>query len=156
MKTTKGLSLIELLITMAVVGVVMGIGALNLKPLNNDAGSAAGQLVGFLKLTRAKAMSTTSAYRVWTEAGSKPGQLRLYAERAKRCSDGTWTRDPKLQVELPEKVTLDLDFSLWNFRKPCFDSRGLSSDYAVVILKDDRSRIRKVELLLGGAARVVQ
>ena len=146
---------------MAVVGVVMGIGALNLKPLNNDAGSAAGQVVSFLKLTRAKAMSTTSAYRVWTEAGSKPNQVRLYAERAKRCSDGTWTRDPKLQVELPEKVSLgiisgNLVNSNGTTRKPCFDSRGLTNDYVVVKLEDDRARVRKVELLLGGAARVVQ
>ncbi len=145
---------------MAVVGVVMGIGALNLKPLNNDAGSAAGQLVGFLKLTRAKAMSTTSAYRVWTEAGSKPNQVRLYALRAKRCSDGysAWVRDPKLQVELPEKVTLKVTgYYTTTLTQPvCFDSRGLVASYIKLKLEDDRERTREVELLLGGAARVVQ
>ncbi len=153
MKENKGLSLIELLVTMAVIGAVVGISALNLKPLNNDAQNAAGQVVGFLKLARAKAMSTTSAYRISYDANRQP--VLLYAERAKRCSDSTWTPDPKLQTELPAGVALTIDFRHFNFRPVCFDSRGFTAAYIRVRLQDDRARTREVEVLVGGTARVL-
>ena len=159
----RGFTLIELLITVSIVGVVLSIGALNLKPLNNDARHAAGQLAGFLKLTRAKAMSTTSAYKLDVGEGSKPGQMRVFASRASRCGDpsAAWVPDEKLQMELPEKVKLSVDdvrlkFNWANltFRPVCFDSRGFSDAYLLVRLEDDRAHTAKVELLLGGAARV--
>ena len=150
-QSNKGFTLIELLITVSILGVVLSIGALNLKPLNDDAQNAASQLGGFFKQTRAKAMSTTSAYRVDRETNSQTGQIRVYAERARRCNDTTWVRDDRLQTELPKGV--ELGIVKWN-GQPCFNSRGFVSNAITVKLTDDRERVREVELLLGGAVDV--
>ena len=157
MKETKGFSLIELIITVAILGIIMGIGAVNLKPLNNEAQQGATQLTAFLKLTRAKAMATTSAYKIEYGSGSKPDQVRVFASRAKRCSDpsSAWTPDNKLQIELPAKVNLAVDYWTYNWKLVCFDSRGFTAAYIKVQLKDDRDRVREVEVLVGGTARVV-
>ncbi len=150
----RGFTLIELLITVSIMGIVLSIGALNLKPVNNDAQDAANRLSGLFKQTRAKAMATTSAYRIWADLGSQP--VHLYAQRAKSCSapNNEWVTDKKLQTELPEGVSLGVDYSNWDWRLPCFNSRGLSSNYITLNITDDRERVRTVELLLGGAVRV--
>ena len=134
------------------MGVVLGIGALNLKPVNNDAQDAATRLSGLFKQTRAKAMATTSAYRIWADLGSQP--VRIYAQKAQRCNapSNTWVTDEKLQVKLPDGVTMGL--TKWDYQLPCFNSRGLSSNAITLKLTDNRERVRVVELLLGGAVRV--
>ena len=155
-QSNGGFTLIELLITVSVLGIVLSVGALNLRPLNDDAQNAATQLGGLLKQTRAKAMATTSAYRIWSREGSAPGRVLIYAQRANTCSapSNQWVTDSKLQTELPKGVTLNVAFDKWDWQIPCFDSRGRSKNYIKLKLKDDRERVREVELLLGGAVRI--
>jgi hypothetical protein len=46
------------------MGIVMSIAVLNLRPFSNPLEDAWVQTESFLKLVRAKAMATTSAYRI--------------------------------------------------------------------------------------------
>lgn len=59
-----GITIIEVLVVVAVVGILAGIAALELRPLHNEAQAAANDFAGTVRQARARAMVTTSAYRV--------------------------------------------------------------------------------------------
>jgi prepilin-type N-terminal cleavage/methylation domain-containing protein len=140
----KGFSILELLITLAIMGVVMSIAVLNLRPFSNPLEDAWVQTESFLKLVRAKAMATTSAYRI-----RQDGQ-RLVAEYAERCSAPSFTQDPSLVTELPAGVRLTTGSG--NPLQFCFSSRGYANSNTVLLLSKD-GRERRLEILLGGGVR---
>jgi len=139
-----GFSLIEMLVVLAILGILLSIMGLNLRPFADPLQDSAARIEGFLKQTRAKAMATTSAYRIHYGSGF------LYAERAHRCTDTQWTPDPKLRMQLPDRVSVN-----WGGSQPvCITSRGYATASRTVVLTDDRGRQKRVTLLIGGAVRV--
>jgi len=115
----------------------------NLRPLYVSVNDAATRVEGFVKQTRAKAMATTSAYRIKIQAN------KLVTERAVRCTSASWTADPKLKLALPEGITLQ---STPN-NPLCFDSRGYAQTPLRYTLTDQKGHTRELEVLLGGAVR---
>jgi len=145
MRTSSGSSLLELLAVLAIVGIALGAASLYLRPMEAPVQTAAVELEGFLRQARARALATTSACRVLPA-----GPSRLRTECADDCAATTWTVEPGGGLDLPRGVTMT-DTS-WS---SCFDSRGLAGANLRITLVHPEYHSRQVEVLLGGAARVV-
>ena len=139
-KKHQGFTLVELLITLGIFGIVMGIAAMNLRPLSGDLQAAGSEVVGTFKQTRARAMVTTSAYRIVPTSADT-----LDVQRATRCSSSNWTDDTRLGRTLREGVTLAL--TDWQV---CFSPRGLTNNGPTFDLKDKDGKILTVQVFLGG------
>ncbi|MGC8968388.1 MAG: prepilin-type N-terminal cleavage/methylation domain-containing protein [Thermus sp.] len=149
MAKSQGLTLVELLVTLAVLGIALAIAALNLRPFYDPLSDATSRTEGYMKQVRAKAMATTSAYRI-----SLSGN-RLEAAYANTCRSPSFTPDTSLQMELPQGVSATLTPS---GAALCFTSRGLlillnGGNYAgepILTLRDTKGRTKALRLLLGG------
>lgn len=135
----------ELLAVLAVVGIAVGAASLYLRPMEAPVQTAAAELEGFLRQARARALATTSACRVLpvTSRGVR-------AECADECGASTWTPEAGGGLGFPDRVTMTN--TAWSV---CFDSRGLADANLTITLVHPEYRGRQVEVLLGGAARVV-
>lgn len=148
MLRVKGLTLVEVLVTIAVLGIALSIAALNLRPFYDPLSDGLTRTEGLLKQVRAKAMATTSAYKLslsgneWTAA------------RAGTCRSTSFSADPSLNLKLPEGVTASISPSGASL---CFTSRGLlvilggsGSGEPVITLRDNKGRTKSLKVLLGG------
>lgn len=144
MSNCRGFTIVELLLVLAIIGVLMGMTALTMQSLNSPLQSGTSELLGFFKQTRAKAMATTAAYRVLPASSS-----RIITRFANNCTAATFTDDPQLVLDLPKGVALlDTNWSL------CFSARGLADNSLTVTLQDSKNDSRSIEIFLGGAIRV--
>ena len=141
-----GFTMIELLVILAVLGIAIASASLFLKPAAAPLQSATVLTEGYLRQIRARAMSTTSAYRL-----APIDETRLGAAYAETCGATTWTDDPDYELELPEEV--ELSATTWSL---CFNSRGLASSNLTITLQQDQFGTRDIEVLLGGTSRVLQ
>ena len=141
----SGLSMIELLVIMTVLGIAVASSSLFLKPAEAPLQSATVLTEGYLRQIRARAMSTTSAYRV-----TPTDATRFDASYATTCSATTWTADPEFDLELPRGV--ELSSTAWSL---CFSSRGLASNNLTLTLQHPQFGTRDIEVLLGGTSRVL-
>lgn len=144
----QAFTLIEVLVVLGIAGIILAIGAINLRRLNDPLQNGASQLVGFFKQARSKAMATTSAYRIRAES-----PFRLVAEYAANCNAAAWTADPKLILEFAEGVKVSGTNSPVKW-PVCFTSRGLADKNLIVTLSDTNNRTRQVEVMLGGGVRL--
>ena len=142
--TDRGFSIIELLVTMAIIGILLGTAISNMMLLERPLVSAASHTAGFLKQARAKAVSTTSAYKVFpADSGS------LNVQTGNNCTDAT-TDEAGFNLEFPSEVYLS-DIA-WEI---CFTPRGLADDNIVITLQDTSGQTRQVEIYIGGAIRIL-
>jgi prepilin-type N-terminal cleavage/methylation domain-containing protein len=149
--SAKGLTLLELLMVLALVGIVAGIGFVNFRSLGGDVTNGAHQLAGGFKQARARAMASTSAYRL---VYLSPSELR--AEWARNCAgEGGWAVDPRFKLELPSNVVIhEVVNPLGTDVVLCFNSRGLADANPTLHLRDAEGRAAEVEVLIGGAVEV--
>jgi prepilin-type N-terminal cleavage/methylation domain-containing protein len=140
-----GFSLVEVLAVVAILALTVGTAALYLQPTPAPVDSGAVLLEQFFGLARARAVATTSAYRL-TPASSS----RITAEVADNCSASTWTADPQVELELPQSVTMTS--TAWAV---CFTSRGAADSSVVVTLTHPGFGNEQVEVVMGGSARIV-
>ena len=152
----RGFTILELLILLAVLAIVVAIAALDVRPLHNEARSAANEVASAVRLTRARAMATTSAHRL-VVAG--PSELRT--EAAIACDDaGGWTEEARFATTLSgsaEIAELSASGAAADYAPAtagdvllCFDPRGLADASPTVKLRDARGRIAEVDLYAGG------
>nr|WP_243093763.1 prepilin-type N-terminal cleavage/methylation domain-containing protein [Thermus thalpophilus] len=147
----RGISLLELLVALAVLGIAGSIAALNLRPLYNPLQDSVSRTEGYLKQVRAKAMATTSAYRISLRQDGKG----LEASYANKCNASTFTTDLQLRLELPTEVTISIRPAGASL---CFNSRGLlvlinggnPPQEPTLTLQDNRGRVATLAVLLGG------
>lgn len=140
-----GFTLVELMVVVGILGIALGIGFTNLRPLSNDLRNNTQQVAGNFKKARAKAMATTSAYRV-----VKASATELVVAYSSNCDSDTWTTDTKFNVEFEKTVRMQgADGTL-----VCFDSRGITRSNPKLTLQNDRGKTMTVEVLLGGAVYV--
>lgn len=141
-----GVTILEVLVIVAILGLSLGVAALNVEPLETPLQAGVTLTEGFFREARLSAIASTSAYRVQPDSSS-----RLGVQEALSCSGPTWTTVPNMKLNLPEGVTLaDTGWSV------CFSSRGISSDNVVLTLQHDMYGSEQVEVLLGGTTRVVE
>jgi len=144
-RRSRGSSLVELLVVLAITASAVGAASLYLRPVEAPVQVAAAELEGFLREARARALATTSACRV-----QPLGPRALRGECAASCGSTSWTGDPNRRLEFPRGVAMtDTGWTV------CFNSRGLASANLTVTLVHPEFRSRQVEVLLGGAAREV-
>lgn len=143
-RNALGFSLLELLVVLAVLGVLVGIAGLNLRGLDTPAQSGANALGGVFRQARAKAMGATAAYRVRARSATAAA-----VESARSCAsaEADWTPAASPRLELPPGVSLSTGWSV------CFDSRGYATANPTVTATDRDGRTDRVEVLLGGAVR---
>ena len=139
----QGFSLLEVVVAISISAVLLGTVAMNYRGLLNPSQSGAATLAAFFKEARARAVSTTSAYRVHPVTPTQ-----VIASYGASCSS-TPTQDTRLILDLPQGVALtDISWST------CFHARGLADSNITVTLIDDHGDTHDVEVFLGGAVRI--
>jgi prepilin-type N-terminal cleavage/methylation domain-containing protein len=142
---SAGMTLVESLVVMALLGTAVAIGAAYLRPMEAPVERAADELQALLRGARARAVATTSAHRVRPETNGA-----ILGEHAPSCAATSWTAEPGLDLALPDLVTLT--DTAWSV---CFNSRGIASTALLVTLDHPDFQPRDVEVMLGGAIRRV-
>jgi prepilin-type N-terminal cleavage/methylation domain-containing protein len=146
LKADRGSTLAELLVVLAVMGLTLGVAAMNVRPMETPLQTGTALLEAVFHQARLQAIATTSAFRI-----IPAGSTQLRTEHAESCMDTTWTADPSLRVELPAGVTQSP--TTWSV---CFSSRGISTNNVVVTLSHAQYGEQKIEVLLGGTTRVLE
>lgn len=139
------MTLIEALVVLALIGIILAVAALTLRPLESPVDTATSLMEGFLRQARLNAIASTKAYRVTPGTSS-----RLAAASASSCSATTWTSETSMSLTLPSGVTMSP--SSWQV---CFSSRGVSGNNVIVTLQHPTNGSRRVEVLVGGTTRVL-
>ncbi|RMG39432.1 MAG: prepilin-type N-terminal cleavage/methylation domain-containing protein [Candidatus Dadabacteria bacterium] len=139
----RGFTLLELLVTLSLSGVLMGVALFNIKELDDPLKNSAALSASYLKQVRARAISTTSAYRI------RPlSENVIIAESAKNCSATSWTSDNSLKFNLPDGTHLEsVNWSV------CISGRGMPEKALQFQISDTAGNTRQVELFLAGAVR---
>jgi prepilin-type N-terminal cleavage/methylation domain-containing protein len=145
MRRQSGITLVELLVAMAILGLCLTASTIYLKSTDNPLKTGSILLEASMREARLMAIAETAAYRL-----APQGTRTVRMERAASCGDTTWTDAPTPSVPMPDGVTIVTEG--WTV---CFNSRGISSDNVVIELSHAEYGARKVEVLLGGTTRVL-
>lgn len=144
----SGITLIELLVVLAMIGIIAAIAALDLRPLNNEARNAASEFAATVRQARARAMSTTSAYRLVLAAAD-----RVEAQTRATCDGGgTWVAEAALEFQARDGTELIAGADVGD-EITCFNSRGIATASPDLTFGDARGREATVTILGGGAVR---
>lgn len=147
-RAKRGVTLIEFLIVVAIVGILAAIVAINLRPLHNEARAAANDFAGTVKQARGRAMVTTSAYRLVYWA---PDRVEMQWRTTCGGSE-TWTPEARFDLRLRDGTTVD---GLADGEELlCFNSRGTTDQSPTVTFRDAQGRTATVEVFAGGGVRV--
>jgi type II secretory pathway pseudopilin PulG len=145
MNGQRGTTLLELLGVLAILGIAVGAIVVRMQSSGNPLDISTSLLEGELREARFNAIATMSAYRV-----SPATPTRLQAEKGLNCSATTWTVDSSMNSALSTGVTMSP--SSWSV---CYSSRGVATDNVVVTLSHSQFGSRRIEVLVGGASRVL-
>ncbi len=98
-----GYSLIELMVTVTMIGIVAGIAISHVRPSGYELDAAAARLVADVRLTRASATSRGVHYRLVVNDAATTA-----IERMREAAHGTWNRDASdvRTTSLPKTVRL--------------------------------------------------
>lgn len=138
-----GVTLLEALIVMSLIGISSGIAVSNLRKLNTASQNAAANVTSYVKQVRARAISSTLAYKIRPSTSTK-----LISETAANCNAVTWTADNRNSLKLPTGTSV-VD-TTWDI---CFNSRGFPDGNLDIKVRETNGTLRKVEIMLGGATR---
>jgi prepilin-type N-terminal cleavage/methylation domain-containing protein len=138
----KAFTVIELLVCMALVGIVSAIAIYNMRSFSDPTAEGTGHVMAFLKQSRAKALATTYAYTV------KPATSgSLITTYGISCSSVTQTSDTQMTLALPNGVTFVS--TAWSV---CYTPRGLASANTNFSIQGNGDSYA-VEVALGGGIR---
>ena len=143
-RNQRGYTLVELLVTMTVGSILMGITAANLRAYSRGSKNAVAMIQGFVKQARAKAISRTAAYKIYADPGGK----KIRTSFANSCSSATFVTDASLVLDMPEETSLVSPS--WSV---CFNSRGIADSNITISFKTRDAGTKQLEVLLGGATR---
>lgn len=157
----RGVTLTEVVVVVLLVGIMAAIAPplINFgnKPLTDTVNRIAGQF----KLSRARAMAQTSAYRIRPIAGD-----RIEIEKSNSCQASTWVRDsnftdedltlaPDIQIaQVTVNGTSVTPVTNWSL---CYDSRGVTNTDLQVTFKNNRTDENlQIQVFAGGAVQVYE
>lgn len=148
---TQGFTLLELLTVLAIIGILLGVTAMNLSGFQRPALSDARSLASTVKAARSAAIASTGAVQVRFDTATRT----LSARRGASCAATTWTNLPaSSRVELNPKVVMltPLRPDPWQV---CFDSRGVADSAPTLQLRDQNgTTVYTLAVFLGGAVKV--
>jgi prepilin-type N-terminal cleavage/methylation domain-containing protein len=163
---SQGFTLIEMLVTIMVAGIIMGLGTHSFLSLNKPLRYGSLQFKSHLSLIRSKAISSNKAYRLkpkYSTAAEYTGQAyqqtphNFIVEYAANCQvtavGGTagWAIASQLDLDLPEEVGVatTVPSAIPNIVtvnsvapstslnwKVCYDNRGVAAEAVSVVLAD--------------------
>ena len=142
-RSSRGFTLVEMVVALCMIGVLMMFVGFNFKAIENEAQNGASELIGFLKKSRAKALTSTASYTI------TPVSSTLIRTTYSTSCSGAQTNDPSLSLELPTGA--HLESTVWSV---CYSSRGLSDSSVNIVISDDY-RSKTVQVVLGGGARIL-
>lgn len=148
-----GFTLIEVIVTVAVMAILLAVGFVNLRPLSNDLLNDTTRVAGVFKQAKIRAISTTSGYRIVKQSGTTlVAQYSVDTVCANTVGSTavTWTTDPKLSIVLDSDSRLQEQ----NGVIVCYDSRGLAKSSPTLTLKNSEGKTMKVEVFAGGSVEV--
>jgi Tfp pilus assembly protein FimT len=142
-KNDKGYSLVNMLATLAMIGILLATATSNLKIISNPLADASFALNHYFRLSRARAISQTTVIKI-----APTSTTRVVATSGETCDTATAAVD-NLAINLPTGARLvTTDWST------CFTARGLATEAITFSLIDDRGVTRTVEIALGGGSRI--
>jgi prepilin-type N-terminal cleavage/methylation domain-containing protein len=152
--TTEGFTLIEILVTIAIAGILLSLGSVSLISMRKPLKLAVKAFESQVRLVRTQALSSGRAYRIrpryLTTAEYSAGFAnRFIVEHASNCSSTSWAVASQLDLDLEDVGVVDSSTILlagstipntnaidWNL---CFDNRGFVSNPVKIYLKDYRA-----------------
>jgi prepilin-type N-terminal cleavage/methylation domain-containing protein len=177
----QGFTLIEAMVTIAIVGVLAAIAAPNILAVgNNPLPDTTSRIAGQFRSARAKAISQTALFRIRPQGGTIAtcalaiggcSTTQLIVERSTSvntsCNAATgWTQD---NYFTPEDLTFGTGISVSrvqiNAVEPavltdwqlCFDNRGIADKNLVLTLRQSsNSLIKRIEIFPGGIVQVYE
>jgi type IV fimbrial biogenesis protein FimT len=171
-QSVQGFTLIEALVTISVVGVLAAIAAPNITSTgSNPLRDSSNRLASQLRLTRAKAIAQTSAYRIratMVPSSTDPNvQTKLIIERGNSCKSANWVKDLSFA---DEDVTTSKKIELYQSWKDgavvtpnstnwtlCINSRGIADRnirLQLRLIEGGSGPTKDFEILAGGAIQV--
>ena len=140
----RAFTLLEVIVTMSLVGLLCALVPLRLSALYNRGQGSAEAVVSYLRSTRALAMARTETLIISPTSSTELGRLR-----ATSCSDPAPVSE-NFTFKLPHGVRLaDTSWSV------CFTSRGLSNASQTFAVVDSSGTPRTIEIALGGGLRIL-
>lgn len=141
----KGFSLVEMLAVLGVISILGATAILNIKVLYNPIANASFEVNHYLKLVRSKAISQTRIIKI-----SPISFTKLSAQTGDSCNTASTTIN-NLSLELPNNTSFqNISWSL------CFNQRGLSQSNTTFSITDIDSKIKTIEVALGGGVRILE
>lgn len=134
----------EMLVVLLTISLLATTAIPSLAALKNPLDDGTNITMSILKQARAKAIATTSAYKI-----SPTSNNHIKAEYLKNCSSNSATQDSKLALDMPQGVLLGA--TNWSI---CFDSRGFAQEAKNISLYDGSGKTKTLEIYLGGAVRI--
>ncbi len=153
---SQGFTLVEMLVSLIIIGIIMGITIPSFLWLNKPLRTGALQFKAQLNLIRSKAIASNRAYRLKSNPGSNPDGTRDFiVETATNCRVPDlpvtgWQRASQLDLDLPKDIRItDIVTTIADPPTPlpisnslgtgiCFDNRGIVATPTKLILKDFR------------------
>lgn len=150
----QGYTLFELLIVIAIIGIMSGFGIYSFLNLKNSARDTTQTVLGALTQARTGAMTNTLAYRILYRNGA------FMLQSALSCAATTgWTDINTNFVELPSDVTVTTTAPITGASANvvvCYTARGLAVASTDVTLVDTKNHSYTLKSYYGGAVRVVR
>jgi len=140
----NGYSIIELIAAMGLFAVLSGIALMNFSELDNPSKTGAQELASYFKEIRTKAISSTSAYTIYPQAGDS-----FIAKSSDQCSSATKTIDNSVAFRMPHGASISN--IAWTL---CYNARGFPDGNLTLTVNDLDGDTKTVEVFLGGAVRV--
>lgn len=133
----------ELVVTLAVFGIISAIALSNIKVLESPIVTTSANLSHFFRLVRVSAIAQTRSIKVVPTTTH-----HLATSTATSCADENFTDLPELSFDLEDEVSLD--DTNW---VACFTQRGQADEYVSFTISTS-SASRTVEIALGGGVQI--
>ncbi len=159
----EGYTLVEILAILILIGILVAIVSPQVLLVNKSLPSATTQLISTFKFARAKAITTTSYYRIKPDPGAAiPANQLLVEYNTTSCTATTgWTTDYSfstsdltfpIKVQMVQPTTINgiaqATATSWSL---CYKPRGLADNDVQLTLQDLKSnKTQTVEVFLGG------